>query len=297
MTGFNVKQLTVTTADGLNFTLVVAFTFTRPNGDVITILPGAVSDGASVPRAMWRLLPPFGTYWMAAFLHDDLYRNSCLSKEDCDTIFDEAMTWLKVGPLDRTALYEGVEHGGGLSFLEDRAIRESIINKQPIKEPSMFAKIAAFFASFFHNAKTDPVNTVKGIVQVAAAGGVAYAMTTGVVPLQAGIPLVSTLAVSGLHAIGTDTTTKTVTPAAQQVIDTITAANQIAPDTLDIVEQLKAARDDASKAQDKVLAYSQLAAALAATLPQPVVQLVTPAPQPVEVPVELPVAPLAVQPA
>lgn len=287
MTGFSVDQLTVKTRDGLNFTLAEGFTFTRPNGETVTVPAGATSDGASVPRAMWLTLPPFGSYWMAAFTHDYLYRESPRTKDECDTIFKEAMDFLQVGHVDEFALYQGVSRMGELSFDEDRAIKEAAITNQPIKEKNMFAKIASFFASFFHNAKTDPVNTAKGIVQLAAAGGVAYAMSTGGITPVEGVSLASTLAVSGLHAIGTNTTTQQVTPAAQQVIDTIVAANTVAPQALDLVAQVKQMRDEADTAQGKVLAYSQLAAALASALPAPEAP-----PLPAEVPTALPAAPI-----
>ena len=39
--------------------------------DEVVIIPkGFISDGASVPRAMWAIYPPFGKYLEAAIVHD-----------------------------------------------------------------------------------------------------------------------------------------------------------------------------------------------------------------------------------
>lgn len=39
--------------------------------DEIVIIPkGFISDGASVPRALWSIYPPFGKYLEAAIVHD-----------------------------------------------------------------------------------------------------------------------------------------------------------------------------------------------------------------------------------
>lgn len=276
MTGFNVKQLITSSSDGHNFTLVEPFTFTCQDGTVIDVGAGAQSDGASVPQALWAILPPFGSYWMAAFLHDSLYRYSDLPKDRCDAIFAEALEWLKVGPALKDTLYEGVERLAAIPFAEDRADQLAALTNQPVKEMTMWSKIKAFFSGFFHNAASDPVNTAKGIVQIAAAAGTVYAISTGALPVQAGVPLASALAVSGLHAVGTDTTTGVTAPAEQKAIDTITAVSAAAPAALSLVDQVKvlksqadAAQGDIQTAQGKILAYTQLATMVAAAMPAP----------------------------
>jgi hypothetical protein len=118
--GFSESDITVTTKDGQNFTLARPFFFTRPDGEVIPVPAGAQSDGASTPAVLWPTLPPFGEYWKAAFLHDYLYRETELPKDECDTIFKEAMESLGVSALDITTLYEGVHLFGWSSFAGDR---------------------------------------------------------------------------------------------------------------------------------------------------------------------------------
>ena len=121
--GFNVPYLTVGSNDGRNFLLVVGFKYTRKDGTVIEAKPGWGSDGASAPRPMWLTLPPFGAYWMAAFLHDICYRYLKYSKEFCDDTFNEAMKLLGVSDIQQFRLYEGVRLFGWSSFEEDRLIQ------------------------------------------------------------------------------------------------------------------------------------------------------------------------------
>ena len=126
MIGFSTPTLKVETEDGRNFTLLAKFTFTRPNGEVIVVPMGAQSDGASTPQAMWNLLPPFGVYWKAAFLHDYLYRYTQRPKDECDMILKEAMEALGVSWLDRDSIYDGVVIGGESAFNEDRKAQATV---------------------------------------------------------------------------------------------------------------------------------------------------------------------------
>jgi hypothetical protein len=117
---FSIEKLKVETADGQNMTLLEAFTYTRKDGCVITVPKGSTSDGASTPPPMWGSLPPFGTYWKAAFLHDYLYRSSGAPKEFCDQTFLEAMETLGVDEVTRQMLYRGVAVFGWRAFKEDQ---------------------------------------------------------------------------------------------------------------------------------------------------------------------------------
>lgn len=120
MIGFSEESLFVSTPDGLNFTLCMAFTFTRKNGEAITVPIGTKSDGASTPRLIWREIPPFGIYWRAAFLHDYLYRDTERPKAECDDIFLEAMESLGTPAIESRTIYEGVHLFGWASFDGDR---------------------------------------------------------------------------------------------------------------------------------------------------------------------------------
>ena len=122
---FSTTSLNVRTSDGRNMSLLDAFTYTSKTGRVITVPVGATSDGASTPREIWSFIPPFGIYWMAAFLHDYLYRSTDLPKDVCDALLREAMEDLCVDHIELLAIYDGVALGGQSSFDEDRSAQAS----------------------------------------------------------------------------------------------------------------------------------------------------------------------------
>ena len=63
----------------------------------ISVLPGFITDGASIPRFFWRVIgPPIGyRYTAAAIIHDALYSSKgnagCLSRKSCDCVFYNAL--------------------------------------------------------------------------------------------------------------------------------------------------------------------------------------------------------------
>ena len=118
---FNTDVLKVQTSDGRNFVLLESFSYITQAGLLIVVPIGATSDGASTPPELWPTIPPFGKYWMAAFLHDYLYRCTQYPKILCDTIFKEAMISLGVSSLEADTIYEGVNLFGTSNFDTDRA--------------------------------------------------------------------------------------------------------------------------------------------------------------------------------
>jgi hypothetical protein len=86
-------------------------------GDVIHVPAGFVTDFASVPKALWNILPPTGKYGKAALIHDYCYRTPGIaSKANADSIFLEAMTALGVGWWTRNTMYRGVRYFGGHNY-------------------------------------------------------------------------------------------------------------------------------------------------------------------------------------
>lgn len=78
---------------------------------------GFRTDGASVPRPFWNIIPPWGEYGQAAVLHDFLceYRTiivrgeaQSISREEADFIFREAMEVLNVPKVQREAMHAAV---------------------------------------------------------------------------------------------------------------------------------------------------------------------------------------------
>ena len=122
----------VSTLDGRNFVLLADVYYTSAEGTRYCLPAGATSDGASTPPELWPLIPPFGLYWPAAYLHDTAYRDTllvwngtawvkaALPKDRCDSLLRQAMGALGVGELEREAIFEGVVLAGASSFNEDR---------------------------------------------------------------------------------------------------------------------------------------------------------------------------------
>lgn len=86
---------------------------------------GFETDGASVPKVLWWILPPFGKYGQAAVVHDKLYRDGILlvdgkpvhvTRARADAIFLEAMGVLKVSPVVRYPMYWAVRLFGAKYF-------------------------------------------------------------------------------------------------------------------------------------------------------------------------------------
>jgi hypothetical protein len=99
------------------------------SGNLIDVTIGFQTDFASVPRLLWWVFPPWGTYGNAAVIHDWLYWTQRIAgkevaHEDADRIFDEAMGVLNVDRVTRWCLFHAVLWFGGAAWLrnqEDRA--------------------------------------------------------------------------------------------------------------------------------------------------------------------------------
>lgn len=107
--------------DGWPIHLITAFIYlVSVRGRHLTIVApvGFVTDLASVPRALWRIFPPFGKYTSAAIIHDYLYKYQPfnLTRKQCDNIFLQAMKESDVGWWSRKAMYHGVRAGGWIPF-------------------------------------------------------------------------------------------------------------------------------------------------------------------------------------
>jgi hypothetical protein len=112
--------LDVRTRDGRNVALLESLEYLTDGGERIVVPAGFESDGASTPQTIWNLFPPFGPYWLAAILHDWLYRRTQRPKAECDSLLKEAMRSLGVDLVTRDTIYEGVHLCGQSSFDEDR---------------------------------------------------------------------------------------------------------------------------------------------------------------------------------
>lgn len=59
------------------------------SGYSLTIPKDFLSDGASVPRLFWRLIPKYGSWLRGAIVHDYLYRTGILTKDQSDAVLWE----------------------------------------------------------------------------------------------------------------------------------------------------------------------------------------------------------------
>ncbi len=121
--GFAKLTLANETADGHFIILLEPLIYTTDAGEIITAPIGTRSDGASTPRVLWPVIPPFGSYWLATVLHDYLYRITNRERDFCDNTLLEAMVSLNVELVLREAIYEGVRLGGSIPFNDDRRIK------------------------------------------------------------------------------------------------------------------------------------------------------------------------------
>ena len=137
--GFNDLPFKVSTSDGRNFVLLEPVTFLGAMRTFI-IPAGATSDGASTPPEVWPVMPPFGKYWPAAFLHDSAYRGSLLSEDgtpamllrpECDGLIMEAMTSIGVPTIERDVIYEALMEFGQAAFDADRTALAQIVRTSP----------------------------------------------------------------------------------------------------------------------------------------------------------------------
>lgn len=84
------------------------------DGTFIDVPAGFVTDFASIPRALWTILPPTGQYGKAAVIHDWLYRGGKpegrpVTKAYADAVFERAMKELGVPWLRRKLMYTAVK--------------------------------------------------------------------------------------------------------------------------------------------------------------------------------------------
>lgn len=90
---------------------------------IITILPGFVTDLASIPKwYRFRFNPANLRYGPPAVLHDGLYQSEAFDRQICDDIFRMAMSDNGTDAWTRNVLYYAVRLGGGFSWDEHTAV-------------------------------------------------------------------------------------------------------------------------------------------------------------------------------
>jgi hypothetical protein len=99
------------------FRLTARFRYLSSLG-CITVPQYSLTDGASIPRAFWSILYPFGKWFPAAVIHDFLYSpgNTEFTRDEADFIFLEAMYNVGVPWHKRHTIHAAVRLFGGRSF-------------------------------------------------------------------------------------------------------------------------------------------------------------------------------------
>ena len=112
--------------DGRFWRLTSEFDFASDTLERIIRVPvDFVTDFASIPRVLWNVLPPTGTYGKAAVIHDMLYQHpECLTptvtRMQADGTLLEAMIALHTDWLTALLIYAGVRLGGWVPWARYR---------------------------------------------------------------------------------------------------------------------------------------------------------------------------------
>ena len=144
MAGF-LTPLDIRFIDGRKWEVLSRFEYhvgAPDSGTCVTILPGFITDFASIPRGLWNLFPPTGPYGKAAVVHDKLYQDREIfenvhkpayfyehpcDRKEADNIFNEAMMVLGVGTWTRRIVYAGVRIGGWIAWDKHRAAERKLL--------------------------------------------------------------------------------------------------------------------------------------------------------------------------
>lgn len=113
--------------DGKTFRLLTEFDYEigqLGSNRIIRVPAGFVTDFASIPRAFWSILPPWGKYGKAAVLHDWNYTNQEFTRSFCDDILYESMEALGVSWLTRHTIWLGVRIGGWVAWNQHKREKE-----------------------------------------------------------------------------------------------------------------------------------------------------------------------------
>ncbi len=80
---------------------------------------GFTTDGASVPRALWPIFPPVGTYFIATIVHDHALASGC-GWTYSNRLFERALRALGVRAWRRFVMVNGVRANGAWQHLRHR---------------------------------------------------------------------------------------------------------------------------------------------------------------------------------
>ena len=122
MLGFK-GNVTIRKENETHYKVVGFLAYSNHEVEVI-VKDGFLTDGASIPRFLWRLFgTPFtGSYTASAIIHDALYGSHLVSKEVADGLFLEMMEAEGVRDWKSTCMYYGVKWFGGSSWSKSEEV-------------------------------------------------------------------------------------------------------------------------------------------------------------------------------
>jgi len=109
-----------------NWQVLTPFTYavgSLDSGIIVVVEKGFMTDGASVPRPFWNIIPPWGQYGQAAVVHDRMYTDlyvvhngvrETITHKRADEIFLEAMGVLGVPAWKRYSMFYALRLFGTL---------------------------------------------------------------------------------------------------------------------------------------------------------------------------------------
>lgn len=113
---FPLDLVTKELADGVTAKLTADFVFFCDPFIDVKVPAGFKTDFASIPRILWRVLPPWDKHKRAAVIHDFLYQTGATSRWMADSLFYEAMKTLNVPVWKRVVMWLGVRVGGARHY-------------------------------------------------------------------------------------------------------------------------------------------------------------------------------------
>ena len=72
----------------------------------VTVPKGFITDGATIPRIFWPILPPVHRYFPAAVVHD--YLLTQVSRDEADAKFNNCLKELNISTFRRLVMYGAV---------------------------------------------------------------------------------------------------------------------------------------------------------------------------------------------
>ena len=87
------------------------------NGKMYVVKKGFITDGASVPRAMWRVIGhPWAHYMPAAVIHDAFYAFHTVSQKEADEALRDLMVSIGVSKWKANTMYAAVRAFGSFAY-------------------------------------------------------------------------------------------------------------------------------------------------------------------------------------